>query len=126
MPSCCAPRKCIRVEVLNDAPLQIEIAYAEPQRGIVKTLHLPAGSRVADALRLAALDPDFTGVDLANSPLGIFGKLVRTDQVLAQHPLEQGIMTAADDRRWLGWGEAGGPRQTGQQPAIELSAPRTV
>jgi putative ubiquitin-RnfH superfamily antitoxin RatB of RatAB toxin-antitoxin module len=70
---------------LSDAPLQIEIAYAvEPQRVIVKALTLPPGSRVADALRLAALDSDFIGVDLANAPLGIFGKLIRPDHALQQ------------------------------------------
>ena len=69
---------------MSDAPLQIEVAYAEPQRDIVKTLYLPAGSRVADALRLAALDPDFTGVDLANSALGIFGRSIRPDHALQQ------------------------------------------
>jgi putative ubiquitin-RnfH superfamily antitoxin RatB of RatAB toxin-antitoxin module len=69
---------------VSDTPLRIEITYAEPQRGIVKTLRLPPGSRVADALRLAALDPDFTGVDLANSALGIFGRLTRTDQPLKE------------------------------------------
>jgi putative ubiquitin-RnfH superfamily antitoxin RatB of RatAB toxin-antitoxin module len=71
---------------LSDAPLRIEIAYAavEPQRAIVKVLHLPPGSRVADALRVAALDPDFIGVDLANSPLGIFGRLTRPDHALQQ------------------------------------------
>jgi putative ubiquitin-RnfH superfamily antitoxin RatB of RatAB toxin-antitoxin module len=84
MPSCCARRRYIQDRQLSDAPLRIEIAYAEPQRGIVKTLHLPAGSRVADALRLAALDPDFTGVDLANSALGIFGRLIRTDEALKE------------------------------------------
>jgi putative ubiquitin-RnfH superfamily antitoxin RatB of RatAB toxin-antitoxin module len=68
---------------VSDAPLQIEIAYAkEPQRVIVKTLHLPPGSRVADALASAALDSEFTGVDLANSVLGIFGRLTRTDRAL--------------------------------------------
>ena len=69
---------------MSDAPLEIEIVYAEPQRVILKTLRLPAGSRVADALRLAALDPDFTGVDLANSALGIFGRLTRTDHALQE------------------------------------------
>jgi uncharacterized protein len=69
---------------LSDAPLQIEVAYAEPQRDIVKAFYLPAGSRVADALRLAALDPDFTGVDLANSAIGIFGRLIRPDQALKE------------------------------------------
>ena len=70
---------------MSDAPVRIEIAYAEPHRAIVKVLSLPAGSRIADALRLAAADPDFSGVDLANSPVGIFGKVAD-----AQHALMQG------------------------------------
>jgi putative ubiquitin-RnfH superfamily antitoxin RatB of RatAB toxin-antitoxin module len=65
---------------VKDATLRIEIAYAEPQRAILKAYRLGAGSCVADALRLAALDPDFSGVDLANSALGIFGRPTRTDQ----------------------------------------------
>jgi uncharacterized protein len=85
MPSSCVRGKYIQDRQLNGAPLQIEIAYAEPQRGIVKELRLPPGSCVADALRLAALDPDFSGVDLANSALGIFGRPVRRD-----HPLQAG------------------------------------
>jgi putative ubiquitin-RnfH superfamily antitoxin RatB of RatAB toxin-antitoxin module len=64
------------------APLKVEIVYARPERAIVKNLALPPGSRVADALRLAALDPDFSGVDLANSPVGIFGRLTRPEEVL--------------------------------------------
>jgi hypothetical protein len=70
---------------MKDAPLQIEVAYAEPQRAIVKTFRLAPQSQVADALRLAALDPDFSGVDLENSALGIFGRVVRAD-----HPLKDG------------------------------------
>ena len=69
---------------MNDSPLQIEIAYAEPQRGIVKILRLPPGSCIADALRLAALDPDFAGVDLANSTFGIFGRAAQSDQALKE------------------------------------------
>jgi len=65
--------------------MQIEVAYAEPQRAIVKTFRVAPGSRVADVLRLAALDPDFSGVDLENSPLGIFGRVIRSD-----HPLKEG------------------------------------
>jgi putative ubiquitin-RnfH superfamily antitoxin RatB of RatAB toxin-antitoxin module len=70
---------------MSTAPIRIEIVYAEPQRAIVKTLNLAAGSRIADALRLAALDPDFSGVDLASSPLGIFGKASS-----AEHTLKDG------------------------------------
>jgi putative ubiquitin-RnfH superfamily antitoxin RatB of RatAB toxin-antitoxin module len=64
--------------------LQIEIVYAEPQRGIVKILRLPPGSRIADALRLAAVDPDFAGVDFAFAPFGIFGRAARADDTLQE------------------------------------------
>jgi uncharacterized protein len=67
---------------LNEAPLQIEVAYAEPRRAIVKTYRLAAGSRVADALRLAAQDADFTGVDLKNAAVGIFGRVAAVDRML--------------------------------------------
>jgi putative ubiquitin-RnfH superfamily antitoxin RatB of RatAB toxin-antitoxin module len=67
---------------LNEGRLQVEVAYAEPQRVIVKAYDLAAGACVADALRRAALDPDFKGVDLATSPLGIFGRLTQADQAL--------------------------------------------
>jgi len=62
----------------------VEVVYAEPQRVIVKALRLAPGSRVADALRLVAVDSDFAHVDLANSALGIFGRLTRPDHVLQQ------------------------------------------
>ena len=70
---------------MTAAPIRIEIVYAEPHRAIVKVLSLAAGSRITDALRLAALDPDFSGVDLANSPVGIFGKATG-----AEHALKDG------------------------------------
>jgi uncharacterized protein len=62
--------------------MRIEIAYAESQRVILKVYELASGARVADALGLAALDPDFAGVNLANSPVGLFGRVVRADQPL--------------------------------------------
>lgn len=67
---------------MTDTTLQIEVAYAEPRRAIVKIFRLPPDSRVADAVRLAALEPDFSGVDLQNAALGIFGRAVSIDQPL--------------------------------------------
>jgi putative ubiquitin-RnfH superfamily antitoxin RatB of RatAB toxin-antitoxin module len=69
---------------VDEASLQIEIVYAEPQRVIIKVLLLEQGSCVADALRLAALDADFAGVNLATVALGIFGQPTKPDQVLRQ------------------------------------------
>ncbi|MEA3197237.1 MAG: uncharacterized protein QOF32_1289 [Gammaproteobacteria bacterium] len=69
---------------MSVAPIRIEIVYAGPQRVIAKTVQLPHGSCVEDALRCAAADPDFTGVDLANAPFGIFGKVVRKEHALQE------------------------------------------
>lgn len=82
MPSRCVPSKSMEASRVSGTMLTVEIVYAEPQRAILKTLQLPAGARVADALRAAALEPDFTGVDLDNSALGIFGRLARQDEPL--------------------------------------------
>jgi len=68
-----------------DTEIAVEVVYAESLRVIAKPLRLARGACVADALRLAALDPDFTGVDLVNSAVGIFGKLIRPE-----HPLQDG------------------------------------
>ena len=64
--------------------MRVEVAYAEPQRAIVKRLELAPGSQVAHALKLAARDPEFAGVDLANAVVGIFGKLAQADHVLQE------------------------------------------
>jgi uncharacterized protein len=64
------------------AVLRIEIVYAQPQHSVVKHLRLPHGAVLADALRLAAADQDFFGIDLSGPAVGIFGKVVRQDQPL--------------------------------------------
>jgi putative ubiquitin-RnfH superfamily antitoxin RatB of RatAB toxin-antitoxin module len=62
--------------------LRIEIVYAQPQRSVVKHLSMPQGTLIADALKLAAADRDFAGIDLSESAVGIFGKVVQRDQPL--------------------------------------------
>jgi putative ubiquitin-RnfH superfamily antitoxin RatB of RatAB toxin-antitoxin module len=59
--------------------IRVEIVYAQLQRSIIKSLLLSPGASIADALAEVALDLDFLGVDLANSPVGIFGKVARRD-----------------------------------------------
>ncbi|HEY2145674.1 MAG TPA: RnfH family protein [Steroidobacteraceae bacterium] len=63
--------------------IRVEIVYAQPQHSIIKSFTLTQGSMVLDALRAAALDADFSKVDIDNSPVGIYGKPARKDQVLA-------------------------------------------
>ncbi len=65
------------------ADIGIEVAYAEPHRAIVKTYRLTLPATVGDALRLAAADPEFVGIDLAGSTVGIFGRVSAAGQILA-------------------------------------------
>ena len=62
--------------------IRIEIVYAHPQRYLVRSLRLAQGAVIADALGLVAADPEFLGIDLAGSALGIFGKVAHRDQPL--------------------------------------------
>lgn len=63
-------------------PIVVEIAYAEPRRAVVKEYRLDSTATVADAIRLAAADSAFFGVDIANGTVGVFGKLAAADQKL--------------------------------------------
>ena len=69
---------------LNPGQVRIEVVYCEAQRAIVKTYDLDAGSSVAEALRLAAQDADFAGVEVKNATFGIFGRLASPEQVLQE------------------------------------------
>jgi putative ubiquitin-RnfH superfamily antitoxin RatB of RatAB toxin-antitoxin module len=64
--------------------LNIEIVYAQTERSIAKSLQLPQGARIADALAQAASDQAFSGVDLVNAAVGIFGKVAPRDQLLKE------------------------------------------
>ena len=60
----------------------VEVVYAEPQRAILKSYRLEPGSCLADVIRVAALDADFSCLNVADAPLGIFGKLAPLTQLL--------------------------------------------
>ena len=68
--------------MISAVALEIEVVYAEPPRALAKTFRVEPGARVADALQLAALDPDFAGIDVLNCPCGIFGRVTRADRLL--------------------------------------------
>jgi putative ubiquitin-RnfH superfamily antitoxin RatB of RatAB toxin-antitoxin module len=64
--------------------INVEIVYAQTQRAIAKSLKVPQGARIADALALAAADQEFLGVDLGRAVVGIFGKVAARDQLLKE------------------------------------------
>lgn len=65
--------------------LDVEVAYALAERQKIVSLSVPAGTTVRQAALQSGLEQEFPGLDLASSPLGIFGKAVaKPDEQILQ------------------------------------------
>jgi uncharacterized protein len=67
---------------LEPSVIVVEVVFASPQRTLLKAFRLRSPAKVADALAAAAADPDFSGIDLGGVPVGVYGKVVRPEQLL--------------------------------------------
>jgi putative ubiquitin-RnfH superfamily antitoxin RatB of RatAB toxin-antitoxin module len=68
---------------MGGAELRIEVVYAAADRQSVKSMLLPSGSSVRDAIRASGLLSEFPGIDLERNRVGIFGEPVDLDRPLA-------------------------------------------
>jgi putative ubiquitin-RnfH superfamily antitoxin RatB of RatAB toxin-antitoxin module len=64
-------------------PMLIEIAHTGPGGAAVKRYRIHPPATIADALLLAAADAEFFRIDLVNCAVGIFGRVARREQMLA-------------------------------------------
>ena len=62
--------------------IDVQVAYAAPQRQFTKTLTLPAGTSVEQAIRASGLLDAFPEIDLGRQRVGVFGEFVRLDECL--------------------------------------------
>lgn len=60
----------------------VEVICALPDRAVVKAYRVSSPASVADALALAAADPDFSGIDVIGSAVGVFGAAVTRNRIL--------------------------------------------
>ena len=63
--------------------ITVEVAYARPDRQAIITVDVPAESAVQAAIRASGISEQFPEIDLAENRVGIFGRLVTLDTVLA-------------------------------------------
>lgn len=63
-----------RVSFMDKTMLTVEVAYALADKQKIVVLQVPAGTTVRQAALQSGLDKHFAGLDLAASPLGVFGK----------------------------------------------------
>ena len=66
---------------MNDT-INIEVVYALPNEQLLLRRSVPAGTTVVEGVRLSGMLEKHPEIDLDNSKLGIFSKLVKGDTVL--------------------------------------------
>ncbi|SEN32119.1 RnfH family protein [Nitrosomonas marina] len=62
--------------------IEVEIVYALPENQYLRTLQVPVGTTVEQAIRLSRMTDQFPDIDLNENRLGIFSKFVDLDTVL--------------------------------------------
>ncbi|MHB1232094.1 MAG: RnfH family protein [Burkholderiales bacterium] len=62
--------------------IQVEVAYALPERQVLLPLKIHAGATVEDAIQRSGLLERFPEIDLAQAKVGVFSKLTKLDAVL--------------------------------------------
>jgi uncharacterized protein len=69
---------------VNAAPreISVEVAYALPERQVVVSLSVPAGTTLEQAIQRSALLDRHPEIDLNVNKVGVFGKLLRLDTLL--------------------------------------------
>jgi len=62
--------------------ISVDVVYAEPDHAIERRYRIAAPVTLADVLHLAAADPVFVGIDLAQAAVGVFGIIADARQAL--------------------------------------------
>jgi putative ubiquitin-RnfH superfamily antitoxin RatB of RatAB toxin-antitoxin module len=66
------------------AQITVEVAYALPNKQLIKTLEVPVGTTAHQAVKLSAIAEAFDAAIPEDGPLGIFGKAVANEHVLRE------------------------------------------
>jgi hypothetical protein len=67
-----------------DETIDVEVAYARPDEQVILALKVPSGATIEEAIRRSSLLERFPEIDLASNKVGVFGKVGKLDQALAQ------------------------------------------
>ncbi|WP_191489716.1 RnfH family protein [Pseudomonas sp. FEN] len=61
---------------MSEPSIAIEVIYADVGRQSLRTVTVPLGTTLREAVRLSGLAEQFPGLDVRGCPLGIFGKVI--------------------------------------------------
>ncbi|VVP34409.1 Protein RnfH [Pseudomonas fluorescens] len=64
-----------------ESVIEIEVVYAAVDRQVLRTVSVPEGVTVRDALLKSGIGDEFPELDLAECTVGIFGKVIADPEV---------------------------------------------
>lgn len=64
-----------------ESVIEIEVVYAAVDRQVLRAVSVPEGATVRDALLKSGIGDEFPELDLAECPVGIFGKVIADPEV---------------------------------------------
>lgn len=67
---------------MTESVIRVEVVFATPERQVLKTLELPRGATVAEALAGSGLEASFGQIDFEELEVGIWGRLTERSCVL--------------------------------------------
>ena len=62
----------------NAATIEVEVAYARPDKQKIIKIKVPAGTTAMEMVELSGIVREFPEIDLASAKLGLFGKHLGT------------------------------------------------
>lgn len=62
--------------------MEVEVAYARPERQVILKVEVPAGTTAVEAARLSGIEEQFPEIELGKHRMGVFGKLCKPDRPL--------------------------------------------
>jgi len=99
------PKNCMAERDPGEPHIDIEVAYAEPDKQMVVPLQVPVGTSAREAVSRSGLQEHFADIDLNDVNLGVFGNpvtpcapLAQGDRVEIYRPLQVDPKTARRDR----------------------------
>lgn len=70
--------------VNTSATVNIEVAYALPEKQTVISVQVGQGTTIEQAVQLSGILEQFPQIDIAKNKLGIFGKLKKADEMVRE------------------------------------------
>ncbi len=65
------------------ARIEVEVAYARPERQLILKVQGPVGMTVAEAIERSGIAEQFPEIDVTTANVGIFSKAVKREDVLS-------------------------------------------